>query len=316
MDFSIIVCCYNAVGRIEKTLEYLSKLNLNGLDCELLVVDNNSADGTADWVKELWDGLGSPYPLRVLFEGEAGVGYARKTGSLEAKGIFILFCDDDNWLEQEYVQKVHRVFLKQEEVGIVGGTGIAVSDVEIPFWFQDFEALYAVGIKCDVDDYVETLPAAGMAVRRSLLVDYYGLFINRFKSRNGKKYNGGEDTLLCLGIAWMGFSTYYQRDLTFYHFIPGKRLQESHLRELMAGIAESQVLIEGMRSIVHGISFKWFRRFVRDIQWTIKNLHYLRIRSKSIYFLVWFYYNRMFWKYYLINYNEVKLSRQLAFWKI
>ena len=313
MDFSIIICSYNGSERLPKTLEYLSKLEIQQLDCEFIYVDNNSTDGSVDLVLEFWSNLGSPFPLVIETETESGVGYARKKGCQVAKGEFILFCDDDNWLASNYLHILHRIFQNQPEIGIIGGKGIAITEGEFPVWFSLFPELYAVGGRNKYTGYVEALPAAGMGIRKKLLQDYYTLFYSRFESRNKGKYTGGEDTSICLGIAWMGYRSFLTQELEFYHYIPSRRLERKHLFSLVAGIANSQLQMEGLRSFVFKIPFKPCKRFVRDVIWMFVKLH-LMITNKRIWYKVWLFYRMKFWSEFLHRYKDYQNATNESYW--
>ena len=63
MKFSIVVPTYNEAGGIERLVSTLSDVFArNGLDGEIIVVDDNSPDGTGAIV----DGLAGQYPVRCL----------------------------------------------------------------------------------------------------------------------------------------------------------------------------------------------------------------------------------------------------------
>jgi glycosyltransferase involved in cell wall biosynthesis len=314
LDFSIIICSYNGSERLPKTLEYLSKLEIQQLDCEFIYVDNNSTDGSIDLVLDFWSNLGSPFPLVVETETNSGVGYARKKGCQVANGEFILFCDDDNWVVSNYLHILHRIFQDQPEIGIIGGKGIAVTEGEFPVWFSLFPELFAVGGKNNYTGYVEALPAAGMGIRKKLIQDYYTLFNSRFESRNKGKYTGGEDTEICLGVAWMGYRCFLTPELEFYHYIPARRLDSKHLFELVAGIANSQVLMESLRSIVLKVSFKSIKRLFRDIQWTILKFPLVFRKNRSLWYRVWLFYRYRFWVEYISRQLQIRESQRLSYW--
>jgi dolichyl-phosphate beta-glucosyltransferase len=89
---SVVVPAYNEATGIETTLRSLNA-TLDGLAIgrEILVVDNASADGTADLV----EALGDP-AVRVLRNPEnLGKGASLRRGMLEAEGVLRLHCDAD-----------------------------------------------------------------------------------------------------------------------------------------------------------------------------------------------------------------------------
>jgi len=74
VKFSIVVPTYNEAGGIEKLVATLTGVfAANGLDGEIVVVDDNSPDGTGAIV----DGLASRYPVRCLHRaGKLGLSSA------------------------------------------------------------------------------------------------------------------------------------------------------------------------------------------------------------------------------------------------
>lgn len=87
---SVIVPAYNAVKTLGETLR--SACAQQGVELEVLVVDDGSTDGSA----ELAASFGPP--VRVLRQTNAGVGAARNRGLAEARGRWIAFLDaDDLW---------------------------------------------------------------------------------------------------------------------------------------------------------------------------------------------------------------------------
>ena len=91
---SIVIPCYNERTRLPATLhsvqEYVAR---HGVASEIIVVDDGSDDGTADWARAEAE---RDNHLRVVSYGEnQGKGYAVKVGVTEAKGEYILFMDAD-----------------------------------------------------------------------------------------------------------------------------------------------------------------------------------------------------------------------------
>ncbi len=94
---SIIVVTYNSRADLEDSMPGLTGQSYAGY--EIIVVDNNSADGTADFIK-------TNYPQVSLVRLNSNLGYAtgNNIGFKESKGEYIVIVNPDvivkdNWLE-------------------------------------------------------------------------------------------------------------------------------------------------------------------------------------------------------------------------
>lgn len=92
---SVIIPAYNEASRIERTLldvdAYLEK---QLYDYEILVIDNNSTDHTAEIVKNLE--ATTVQNARLISETTKGKGAAVKRGVAESQGQYVMFMDADN----------------------------------------------------------------------------------------------------------------------------------------------------------------------------------------------------------------------------
>ena len=75
---SIIIACYNSEKVISTTLEHLqNQKNYEGINWEVIVIDNNSTDKTSIVAQENWD-RNPIVPLRIINENKIGEANARK----------------------------------------------------------------------------------------------------------------------------------------------------------------------------------------------------------------------------------------------
>jgi glycosyltransferase involved in cell wall biosynthesis len=94
MELSVIIPAYNEAKRIGATLESVGAwLKRQPFDSEIVVVDNNSTDGTADVAREYHQQFPA---IRVIAEKRPGKGYAVAAGMQFATGARRLFMDADN----------------------------------------------------------------------------------------------------------------------------------------------------------------------------------------------------------------------------
>jgi glycosyltransferase involved in cell wall biosynthesis len=240
MNVSIIICCYNSATRLYPTLEHLAKQRLNGLSCELLIIDNNCSDDTVDVAQKAWSESESPFPLIILEEKNPGLSNARKAGVMEAQGEIIIFCDDDNWLDQNYLKLAFDLF--QKDVKIFGACGFCepVAEITLPDWFDRYAHFYACGVPHLENNHLAVLRGAGMVVRTSVLKALYIAGISHFTSgRNGANLTSGEDNEISFWFRIMGGQIVYNESLQLNHFMEERRLKADYRDNLMNGTIKS-----------------------------------------------------------------------------
>ncbi|MDO8969976.1 MAG: glycosyltransferase family A protein, partial [Saprospiraceae bacterium] len=99
MLISICICTFNRAHILALCLESLAQLRdpRPKHDLEVIVIDNNSSDGTSDLVQGLIPEY--PFRLRYIFEGEQGLSAARNRAIEEAAGDYLAFLDDECTME-------------------------------------------------------------------------------------------------------------------------------------------------------------------------------------------------------------------------
>ncbi|PIZ95797.1 MAG: hypothetical protein COX80_03635 [Candidatus Magasanikbacteria bacterium CG_4_10_14_0_2_um_filter_33_14] len=110
--FSIVIPAYNEEKTISSCLDCAKKVKID-FDYEIIVVDNNSKDKTSQIAKDAG--------VKVFLETKQGVGAARKKGTQEATGFFILHIDADTHLPENYLEEVLKRFEKDSDLVCVGG---------------------------------------------------------------------------------------------------------------------------------------------------------------------------------------------------
>ena len=237
---SVVICCYNSSARLPRTLEHLARQALPGkLPLEVIVVDNNSTDGTREVALWEWKKLQNPFPLMVVEQPVQGLTHAREKGIGAASYDIILLCDDDNWLCPDYAEKVFRIMSSDPRVGVLGGRGEAVTDGVFPSWFSSFQSAYAVGAQnLESGDVSKRgyLWGAGMALRKSVVQRFWQLgFSSLLTDRKGNELSSGGDSELCKWFLLAGYKLWYEESLVFQHYIPSERLTIPYFRKMQQG---------------------------------------------------------------------------------
>ena len=117
MIFSVVIPTYNRFGNLKEVLEALKNQKFPRDEFEVLVIDDNSLDGTSEYLDNLrWE---EP-KLIVLHQDHGGPAAARNLGISKSSGAIIAFTDDDClvplfWLSS--LQKGYEMFSQAAGIG-------------------------------------------------------------------------------------------------------------------------------------------------------------------------------------------------------
>jgi len=257
---SLIICCHNSSPRLRQTLEHLRQQNLpRHINCEAILVDNGSTDGTGELALSLWP-TDAPFPLRVVLEPKVGLSYARIKGFQEAQYEYVSFVDDDNWLTPNWVVTAYKTMESSPKIGACGGQTIPVFESQPPEWFQNYQELFAVGAQSvypgDITQTREYLWGAGITIRKQAW-DF--LINNGFKpiltGRKGKTISSGEDVEICYALRLAGWQLWYEPELVLYHYMPASRLRWDYLKKIYYGNGAMSVVLSIYKSLEKNLAY-------------------------------------------------------------
>jgi len=129
---SVIVPVYNGEKTIGQCIESLLAQNYPLDKYEIIVVDNNSKDKTAEIVKK--------YPVKYVMENKIQSSYAaRNTGAKVAKGEALAFFDDDQFADRNWLRNLLKEW-GNKKIGAFCGKIVALNSMGSlleKFWGQD-----------------------------------------------------------------------------------------------------------------------------------------------------------------------------------
>ena len=118
--FSVVVCTCNRAEKLRNLLDSFERMRApDGAQWELIVVDNNSTDGTARLLTDY--AAKTTLPLRHSFEPQPGLSVAHNHAIELAKGEIIIFTDDDCRVPEDWLTAIVREFASDPELGVLGG---------------------------------------------------------------------------------------------------------------------------------------------------------------------------------------------------
>jgi glycosyltransferase involved in cell wall biosynthesis len=248
MDVSVILCTYNRAGSLGITLRALDAQEVPaGLKWELVVVDNNSPDGTRAVVEAF--GAAARVDVRYVFEARQGLSHARNAGIARATGAIVAFTDDDVSPAPDWVASVTAA-MRETGADIVGGRILAQWEHPPPPWLTDRPSLhgaYAIMDHAEPGAVVASrgLPrvwGANMAFRRGVFATA-GVFDTGRGVRGQKLYGGEESELVRRALAG-GRRVFYDPRIVVWHRIPAYRMRRRYLSRHYFERAEGEGLVQ------------------------------------------------------------------------
>ena len=104
---SIIVPVYNSEQYINRCLNSL--INQTYKNIEIIIIDDGSTDNSSILINEY---IKKDKRIKVFFQENSGPSVARNNGIIKSNGDYIVFCDSDDYVEINYVEKLLENIIK------------------------------------------------------------------------------------------------------------------------------------------------------------------------------------------------------------
>ncbi len=229
MDISIIIINTNEKHFLEPLLNSI-KENVQRVAYEVIVVDNNSTDGSREMLKDRFRDVKS-----VEMDHNAGFSKANNRGAQVAKGKYLLILNPDAIVCENALEKMYDFLEKERSVAVVGckllnpdGTlqrscGI-FPNLQTEFFIRTFfnrlfpKSKLAGAYQLGSWDYstvaeVDWVTGACLMIRKELF-DQLGGF-------DEQMYMYYEDVDLCYRVWRSGGKIYFLPDAAVYHYLGG-----------------------------------------------------------------------------------------------
>ena len=255
MKISVILCTHNPRrDYLAATLTGLRAQTLTADQWEFLLIDNASETGREPDVDLGW------HPgARLIREDKLGLTPARLRGIRESQGELLVFVDDDNILDLDYLETAQRIASEKTYLGSWSGQCRGTFDEEPPEWTRRYWGNLAIReFKEDrwsnLPRLGETMPCgAGMCVRRGVALHYLQLNESGQRGfqfdRTGNSLVSGGDNDLAACACDLGLGVGLMTALKLQHLIPAVRLTADYLARLAEGIHFSGIILDYARGI-------------------------------------------------------------------
>lgn len=231
MLVSLVITTYNRAELLAAALDSVAASRLdNHADIEVIVVDNNSTDGTRKTV-EKFQAANFPFALRYVLETNQGLSHARNRGIDESIGTYVAFMDDDQLLDKNYLSLLAPAFASTRATCIGGPIHLYNKPIS-PRWLPPW--LEYVG-HLDFGDEIKILgpndkklTGGNMAFDRQELINAgkYDVSLGRC----GASLLAGEEFELEDRLHAAGKRIVYHPSLIQYHYFSPARLTKHYWR--------------------------------------------------------------------------------------
>jgi GT2 family glycosyltransferase len=224
---SIIIVNYNVQFFLENCLHSVFNA-LKDIEGEVIVVDNNSVDGSIKMLKE-------KFPQVKLFENKENLGFSKANNQAikVSKGEFVLLLNPDTVVEEDTFKICIDFFKSNEQAGGLGvmmldgkGNFLPESKRGLPTPAVAFYKIFGLSnlfprskrfsqyhlgyLSKDENHEVEILSGAFMMIRKSV-IEKVGMLDESF-------FMYGEDIDLSYRIIKGGYKNYYLADTSIIHY--------------------------------------------------------------------------------------------------
>ena len=216
--FSIVICTHNREALLSVALKSACNQSVDPASYEVVVIDNNSSDGTREIVHQFREQFRN---VEYYFESQIGLSHARNCGWQNAKGSYIAYIDDDCKLPPDWLSVANRIVEKLSP-GAFGGPAFLFFNGPGPDWFK--ESYNSRTMERGFLAKPSQLRGHNMVIRRNLLEDIQGFDPNL--GMKGNKIAYGEETRFfeCLVKKYPDEVLYFDPDFFLYHLVRPEKM--------------------------------------------------------------------------------------------
>jgi glucosyl-dolichyl phosphate glucuronosyltransferase len=240
---SSIICTYRRPDTLPAAIESLRNQTLSATEYEVIVVDNNSRDDTADIVRK-FQGDGS-FLLHYVLESRQGLSHARNTGVRKARADIVAFLDDDAVAESNWLGCLLDVYDKVSDAWAVGGKVLPIWGGERPKWLQDTMLRSLSLVEWGDDErplkWPERVIGANFSFRKKVFSEVGPFAVNL--GRRGHLLLGNEDTEIQERIHELGKLVFYTPRAAVRHHVPVERMTKQYFYNRAYGNGRSKAIL-------------------------------------------------------------------------
>lgn len=212
---SVIIPNFNGKHFLKTCLDSLKQQTYK--DTEIIIADNNSSDGSVEYIKENY-----PEAAVIELDSNAGFSYAVNEGIRRAEGEYVLLLNNDTEADPYCIERLAEAISRSDDIFSVNAKMIQYNNRElIDDAGDEYNALgwafkrgYNKNIKFENNSARVMSACAGASIYRKSIFNEIGYFDNHF-------FAYLEDVDIGYRANIYGYKNYYCPEAIVYHVISG-----------------------------------------------------------------------------------------------
>jgi glycosyltransferase involved in cell wall biosynthesis len=253
---TIAIPTYNGAARIIDVLGALALQDARADTFEVVVIDNNSTDGTSERVQSdpSWEALRQRgVERRIVSEKRQGLAFGRIRGVQSARGKYVCFLDDDTVPNASYVRNGVAALDADSSIGILVSRLSPRYERNLTAAFAKREHLLAINqrhgnerIDFGAEPTMAPTIGGGLWVVRSAFLSCvpWETPSTMLPDRIGNRLVSGNDIEIGFLFGRAGYRRVYCPELGLEHRIPANRLRTRYFARLIDGIVRSHLTLD------------------------------------------------------------------------
>ena len=244
---TVLIPTYNRAAMLRQTLEALTCVERTGIDCSIVIIDNNSSDNTAEVVKKYKAQL----PLSYLKEPRPGKSCALNKALRECRlKDVIVFTDDDVTPTRNWLQEIVSSVTKSPGIAVFGGKVEPLfpdnkqPEWTIPDWIMAFGFSHHHYAEGEVFYKPPACPVGPNFWVRKLVFQTMSFFDETIGATPTNRIMG-EETFFLMNLQQRGFRMLYHPDALVYHRILQEACTVQWLRRRAYTFGRGQIRLHG-----------------------------------------------------------------------
>jgi len=242
IKISIVICTYNRAQYLPDALDSLHHQTIDKQLYEIIVVNNNSTDNTAEvceaYIKKYRD-----LSITYLLETKQGASFSSFRGAAIAKGELLCFMDDDAIAYPDYVEKIIRFFDQTPDAGGLGGRIIPRYIPAEPKWMSHFVSSLVGNFDYSKEVVVfseNKYPLESNMIIRKKDFEAVGGFNINLPGVQGTLRIGGEGKEFFFKLKALGRIIYYNPQVIVEHVVETQKLTPEYMYRVASGIGRGE----------------------------------------------------------------------------